>query len=609
MREELPGAVGHRPGHLRLVAQPRPTPLGAGPGLAFRTGPAVQRVRASGQPLDPLLQGPQLQPGLHLGLPGVGAVGREPVPPGAVRLLVHRHLLGGREPLGALLHLGQRLLQGVLGPVRRGGAAFGLARGALGLPGEPPELLGDPGPGLFRGAPPLGELLDQGRRVLAVVLGCRPGLGEFRAPYAQPVQLGRGLVDGGLHLDQAGRPGGTTVREVGAEHVAVEGHGHRVGPLRDQRLGRVQGRDHDVVPQHPLHGPPHLRVPADQLGGRYGSTRGPAGPRDRRGGRGLGLGLGLGGHTHARHRPRGGRGEISVPGGGRVGERSPGDRSPGDRLLCPVRGSGRGLAGEGLAPPGRSAGWRGPRPPHGGDGSPRPPLPGRPPPARPRPSPVRRPRRPRTRGSPTAAAPPVPAARPAAPAPRAVRPYRPCGAAPVPARRAAPRRPPGSAPPRTAPPGRRTAPPPPAPAGPARSRGPCRPTGRRGRRPPPPGPRTPPARRWPGTGPRPAPRRAGRSRPAPPPRGSGPRRAARSAGPVPRAGRRWPVRRPGAGVPRRPAPAPAPPGARQCPPAPVRQPPEPPSVPPPARGSARPPVPSPRDRGRAAPPRAEPRHS
>lgn len=143
VREQLPGAVGHRAGHLRLVPQPRPAPFGAGPGLAFRPGRAVEGIGSSGQPLDPLLMGAQLQPRLHLGLPRVGPVGREPVPPGAVGLLLHRQFLGRREPFRALLHVGQRLLQRVLGLGRGGGAALGFACGPLRLPGEPPELLRD----------------------------------------------------------------------------------------------------------------------------------------------------------------------------------------------------------------------------------------------------------------------------------------------------------------------------------------------------------------------------------------------------------------------------------------------------------------------------------
>ncbi len=57
------------------------------------------------------------------------------------------------------------------------------------------------------------------------------------------------------------------MREVRPEHVAVQGDGHRVGPLRDERLGVVERDDHDVIPQDPGGRPPHLGVAVDQPGG------------------------------------------------------------------------------------------------------------------------------------------------------------------------------------------------------------------------------------------------------------------------------------------------------------------------------------------------------
>ena len=49
-------------------------------------------------------------------------------------------------------------------------------------------------------------------------------LGELLAPDGQLFQLGGGLVDGRLHFEEAGRPGGPAVGEVGAEQVAFGGH-------------------------------------------------------------------------------------------------------------------------------------------------------------------------------------------------------------------------------------------------------------------------------------------------------------------------------------------------------------------------------------------------
>lgn len=235
--------------------------------------------------------GAQQQPRLHLGLPGVGAVRREPVADRGVRLLLPRHLLDHGEPFGALRHIGQRLFQRVLGLGRGRGAALGLARRALRLAGEPPELLGHPGLRLFARAAPLGQFLDQVRALPAAGLGVHPGPGQLPAPDLQSGQVGVRLVDGGLHLDEAGRSGGPALRQVRPEHVSRDGHRDQLGPRGHQRLGIRELRHHPVVPHDPPHGPPHPTVPTDQLPHghpevqgahpRHGAHPSPAGARGR----------------------------------------------------------------------------------------------------------------------------------------------------------------------------------------------------------------------------------------------------------------------------------------------------------------------------------------
>ena len=179
------------------------------------------RSSASARPasaLDPLLVGTHLEPRLHLGLPGVGAVRGEPVAFGGVRLLV------GRRPPAASRSRsvsssassargrGQRLL----GAVDRGGRAFRLAGRAAGLPAEPAQLLGDrrtsPSrrPGAARPArSTVGRARRRGRSVAARCASASSG-----AAHRERLQLGGRLVDRGLHLQQAGRAGGAAVREV-----------------------------------------------------------------------------------------------------------------------------------------------------------------------------------------------------------------------------------------------------------------------------------------------------------------------------------------------------------------------------------------------------------
>lgn len=83
----------------------------------------------------------------------------------------------------------------------------------------------------------------------------------------QFLQLGGRLVNGGLHFEEAGRPGGPAVREVRREQVALGGHGGESGPRVDQVLGLFEGSDDDDPAQQPSYGGHQFGRSPDELGG------------------------------------------------------------------------------------------------------------------------------------------------------------------------------------------------------------------------------------------------------------------------------------------------------------------------------------------------------
>ncbi len=270
MGEQLPGTGGDRLGDGRPLPQPGPPLFGTRACLAFGAGGPVQGVRPSGQSLDPLLVRTDLETGLHLGLPGVGTVGGEPVAGAGVGFLLDRELLGDGEPLGQLLHVRQRLVQRLLRPGRGGGGPFRLTGGAPGLAREPAQLLGD-GRLLAVGGPaPLPQLLDERRALPPPSDGRLLCPGQRLAPHAQLLQFGGGPVHGRLHLQEAGRPGRTALREVRAEQVAVGGHGGQSGPGVDEVLGVLQGVHDDDPAQQPPYGGHQVGRTTHEIGGVRG---------------------------------------------------------------------------------------------------------------------------------------------------------------------------------------------------------------------------------------------------------------------------------------------------------------------------------------------------
>ncbi|CAM5707713.1 hypothetical protein SBADM41S_07365 [Streptomyces badius] len=252
---------------------------------------------------------------------GVGAVGGEPVPYGGVGLLLGRCLLGDQQPLGQLLGLLGGPLQGLLGAGGGGGHALGLARRVFEPSREPPELLGEAGIFPLGRPAALPQLLDERGLLRAPLPRPALGLGQLLAPYGQLGQLGGGLVDGGLHLQQAGRPGRPAVREVGGEHVPLPGHRGQPGVRGDQLLGVLQCRDDHRVRDEAADGPDQRGGPAHEVGdgGRGGGERDALGTA-------MATGPGL--RTARAHR--------SARGSWAAGHSSPGLCSP----PCPGTGTG-----------------------------------------------------------------------------------------------------------------------------------------------------------------------------------------------------------------------------------------------------------------------------
>ena len=104
--------------------------------LRFGAGGPVEGVGPSGEPPDPLLVRTRLEAGLHLGLPRVGAVRREPVPHGGVGLLLDRHLLGDGKTFGQHLGLFHGLVERLLRACRGRRGPLGLTGGAARLVSE-----------------------------------------------------------------------------------------------------------------------------------------------------------------------------------------------------------------------------------------------------------------------------------------------------------------------------------------------------------------------------------------------------------------------------------------------------------------------------------------
>lgn len=210
-----------------------------------------------------------LEPGLHLGLAGVGTVGGQPVAHGGVRLLVRAvlcRLLGHQQPFGQLLRFLRRPLQGLLGAGGGRGHPLGLARGAAGLAYQSAELLGHPGLLPLRGPSALPQLLDERRATAAPFRRAPLRPGQLRAPHREFGHLGRRLVHGRLDFEEAGRPRRAAVGEVRRQDVPLAGHRRQLRAGGDQVLGILQRPDDDHVPHQSADRGHQFDGAADEVG-------------------------------------------------------------------------------------------------------------------------------------------------------------------------------------------------------------------------------------------------------------------------------------------------------------------------------------------------------
>ncbi len=229
-------------------------PLAAGGGLGTRValglGGAHQRVGATGESASALLGGAQRQPGVHLRGAGGACRLTELVARGGVGLLLGR-VLGRGEPLLEVGESGEVLVAGLLRPRDGGGEALGLALGRPGHRAELAELLRDGSQGRV-------GLVELGQGHVHPLLGlaalvCEPGdvEAESLAGVGGCGELLGGLVDRGLHLDQAGPARGAAGGEVGAEHVALTGDRGDVGQLAHEVASLAEPVDDGDLEQHP----------------------------------------------------------------------------------------------------------------------------------------------------------------------------------------------------------------------------------------------------------------------------------------------------------------------------------------------------------------------
>ena len=224
-----------------LADHPLPALGGAGPGLTLLSGGAEQAVGTPVQRAGALLGGAQRQPGVHLALAGgAGGLG-EGLALGGVRLLLGAVLRGGQPGL-QLRQPGEVALVRLLGLGDGALEAVGLAAGGAGLRAVLAELLG------HRRQRRVG-LVQLGQRDVGTLLGVEALGLHARGLEREPLprrgrlgELGGGLVDRGLDLDQRRLGRGATGGEVRPEHVTGTRHRGDVGRPRRPAPAPPAGR-------------------------------------------------------------------------------------------------------------------------------------------------------------------------------------------------------------------------------------------------------------------------------------------------------------------------------------------------------------------------------
>ena len=227
--DRVPRAQRDGPGHGGLGGPPLAALGRALAGGALGGRGRGQGLGAAADRPQPLLRGPDLEPGLHLGVARRGAALGEVLAGRLVLRLVRLvgivQLLGLGELCAELLQPGQVLLGRLPGRGDGGVEPRGLLARGTGRAGQPAKPAGDLGRGRV-------DLVPAGQRLRHGLPRVLLGLGRHRQLAGRLVapQLGLGqargrLVGGGPHLEQALRPGAAALRPVGPEQVTVPGHG------------------------------------------------------------------------------------------------------------------------------------------------------------------------------------------------------------------------------------------------------------------------------------------------------------------------------------------------------------------------------------------------
>ncbi len=263
-------------GGAALADQPLAALGGPGARLALGLGGPEQGVGATVERAGAFLGRPEREPGVHLALPGLAGGLGEPLAVGGVGLRIG-DVLGRGEPGLEVGQPGEVGLPGLSRGDDRAIQALDLALGGAGLGAVLAELLGHCGEGRV-------GLVELGQRHVDPLEGVVADRLEPRDLEAEPLggrgrlgEAGGGLVDGGLDLDEAGLAGGAARGEVGAEQVALAGHGHDVGQVGDQSAGGGQVVDDGDPAQQPHQRGAYVVGRGDHVDG-VGHTVGQAGP-------------------------------------------------------------------------------------------------------------------------------------------------------------------------------------------------------------------------------------------------------------------------------------------------------------------------------------------
>lgn len=218
MRQELPGAGGDGLGDRRLVPQPGPPLLRTRACLTFRPrGP----VEPSARPASPFTRSSCVRTWSRASI----SVCRALAPSAASR---SRTAVSGSSSTGISSATASRSASSSASSTARSSASCARAAAAVLRSASPAAPRACPASrpnccatdDFSRSAARRRSPSSSTSAARSPLLG-GPVLrrAEFLAPHGELLELGSRLVDGRLHLEEAGRPGGPTVREVRSEQV------------------------------------------------------------------------------------------------------------------------------------------------------------------------------------------------------------------------------------------------------------------------------------------------------------------------------------------------------------------------------------------------------